>query len=179
MQRRSSLALLLAGMLCLSQTAFAWGTRAHAVIDRTAVDTLPADGPIFLKNYVDYIAGSASIPDTWRGASDPFSKIEEDPNHGWFREQFAFMKVIPRSRYEFVLALYREQLRIALFQRLTDGPAADKSNNLALLLRYKNIRIGSQDLTPSNGSFLHIEVSQKLIRHDPPIGSPPTLNMHS
>jgi hypothetical protein len=112
MKRGSSLALLFAGVLCISQPAFSWGTRAHAVIDRTAVDTLPADGPIFLKNYVDYIAGSASIPDTWRGASDPFSKIEEDPNHGWFREQFGFMKVIPRSRYEFVLALYREQLRI-------------------------------------------------------------------
>jgi hypothetical protein len=112
MKRTSSLALLLVAALCIPAPAFPWGTRAHAVIDRTAVDTLPADGPIFLKNYVDYIAGSASIPDTWRGASDPFSKIEEDPNHGWFREQFAFMNVIPRSRYEFVLALYREQLRI-------------------------------------------------------------------
>ena len=112
MKRTSSLALLLVAGLCIPAPVFPWGTRAHAVIDRTAVDTLPADGPVFLKNYVDYIAGSASIPDTWRGASDPFSKIEEDPNHGWFREQFAFMKVIPRSRYEFVLALYREQLRI-------------------------------------------------------------------
>jgi hypothetical protein len=76
------------------------------------VDTLPDDGPVFLKKYVEYIAGSASVPDTWRQASEPFSKIEEDPNHGWFREQFAFMKVVPRSRYEFVLALYRENLRI-------------------------------------------------------------------
>jgi hypothetical protein len=112
MKRQSSLAILLAGWLCLPQQAFPWGTRAHAVIDHTAVDTLPDDGPVFLKKYVDYIAGSASIPDTWRQASEPFSKIEEDPNHGWFREQFAFMKEIPRSRYEFVLELYREYLRI-------------------------------------------------------------------
>jgi hypothetical protein len=76
------------------------------------VDTLPDDGPVFLKKYADYIAGSASIPDTWRQASEPFSKIEEDPNHGWFREQFSFMTEVPRSRYEFVLALYRENLRI-------------------------------------------------------------------
>jgi hypothetical protein len=112
MKRRSSLLLLLAAALCIPVPAFSWGTRAHAVIDRTAIDTLPEDGPTFLKHYVDYIAGSASIPDTWRGSADSFSKIEEDPNHGWFREQFAFMNVIPRSRYEFVLALYREQLRI-------------------------------------------------------------------
>jgi hypothetical protein len=112
MKRRSFLAILLVAALCIPGPAFPWGTRAHAVIDRTAVDTLPDDGPVFLKKYGDYIAGSASIPDTWRQASEPFSKIEEDPNHGWFREQFSFMTEVPRSRYEFVLALYRENLRI-------------------------------------------------------------------
>jgi len=45
------------------------------------------------------------LPDTWRGASEPYSKIFEDPNHGWFKEQFAFLETIPRSRYEFVLRL--------------------------------------------------------------------------
>ena len=112
MKRTSCVAALLVVILGLPQPALPWGTRAHAVIDRTAVDTLPADGPVFLKKYVDYIAASASVPDTWRGASEPFSKMEEDPNHGWFREQFAFMKQIPRSRYEFVLELYKERLRI-------------------------------------------------------------------
>jgi hypothetical protein len=112
MKRSSCLAALLVPILCIPEPAFPWGTRAHAVIDHTAVDTLPGDGPVFLKKYADYIAGSASIPDTWRGASEPFSKIEEDPNHGWFREQFVFMKEIPRSRYEFVLELYKEYLRI-------------------------------------------------------------------
>jgi hypothetical protein len=112
MKHRSSLAILLVAALCIPEPAFSWGTRAHAVIDRTAVDTLPDDGPVFLKKYAEYIAGSASIPDSWRQTSEPFSKIEEDPNHGWFREQFSFMKVIPRSRYEFVLELYREQIRI-------------------------------------------------------------------
>jgi len=112
MKRRCSLAILITAALCIPEPAFSWGTRAHAVIDHTAIDTLPDDGPVFLRKYADYIAGSASIPDTWRQASEPFSKIEEDPNHGWFREQFSFMNEIPRSRYEFVLALYREYLRI-------------------------------------------------------------------
>jgi hypothetical protein len=112
MKCRSSLVLLLSTLLCMPEAAYPWGVRAHSVIDHTAVDTLPDDGPVFLKKFADYIADSASIPDTWRGSSEPFSKIEEDPNHGWFREQFAYMKVIPRSRYEFVLSLYRERLRI-------------------------------------------------------------------
>lgn len=92
--------------------AAAWGGRAHAVIDRAALDAIPDDGPVFLRRYTDYIATSASLPDSWRGASENFSKIEEDPNHGWFREQFAFLRPIPRSRYEFVLALYKEYERI-------------------------------------------------------------------
>jgi len=109
-------------LLATPKAGLAWGTRAHAVIDRTAVDMLPDDGPVFLKKYADYIAGSASIPDTWR--VETFSRIEEDPNHGWFREQFAFMKMIPRSRYEFVLALYRENQRI----QKTDPDNAKRMN---------------------------------------------------
>jgi hypothetical protein len=124
MHCRKTCATLLTLLLTAPTPGHAWGTRAHSVIDRTAVDSLPADGPVFLKQYVDYIAASASIPDTWRNASEPFSKIEEDPNHGWFREQFAFMHTIPRSRYEFVLALDRERQRI----RTTDPDNAQRMN---------------------------------------------------
>jgi len=53
MKRKSSLAILFAATLYLSQPALPWGTRAHAVIDRTAIDTLPDDGPVFLKKYVE------------------------------------------------------------------------------------------------------------------------------
>lgn len=101
-------------MICFLVTnrSYGWGGLAHKVIDRAAIDALPADGPVFLKKYVDYISDSSGVPDSWRGDSIPFSKIEEDPNHGWFREQFAFMKPIPRSRYEFVIELYKENQRI-------------------------------------------------------------------
>jgi hypothetical protein len=89
-----------------------WGVRAHVAANHLAVMSLPDDGPVFLKNYVDWIAETGPLPDSWRGVSEPYSKLFEDPNHGWFKEQFAFMKAIPRSRYEFVLALYDEYLRI-------------------------------------------------------------------
>jgi hypothetical protein len=89
-----------------------WGPRGHITANRAAVSGIPADGPVFLKNYAEWIAQTGPVPDSWRGVSEPFSKIFEDPNHGWFKEQFAFMKQIPRSRYEFVLALYDEYLRI-------------------------------------------------------------------
>jgi hypothetical protein len=93
-------------------SAAAWGKRGHEVIDRAAVMALPDDGPVFLKRHVDFIAANATEPDNWRNAADPFSKIAEDPNHGWFRQQFAFMRVIPRSRFEFILALKDEHDRL-------------------------------------------------------------------
>jgi hypothetical protein len=80
---RKLLNVVFAVMLITPEAAFSWGGRAHSVIDRTAIDTLPVDGPTFLKKYTEYIASSAGIPDSWRNASEPFSKIEEDPNHGW------------------------------------------------------------------------------------------------
>ena len=90
----------------------AWGVTAHRVINRVAVNTLPGDMPAFVRAQIDWIGIRSVTPDSWRAASEPFLKIDEDPNHGWFREQFAFMRVVPRSRYEFVLALYDEFLRI-------------------------------------------------------------------
>ncbi|MFD2134871.1 hypothetical protein ACFSLT_05785 [Novosphingobium resinovorum] len=82
--------------LGLSPTAaLAWGGTAHTVIDRAAIEAIPEDGPVFLRKYEDYIGASSLLPDSWRGNSENFSKIEEDPNHGWFREQFTFLKPIP------------------------------------------------------------------------------------
>src|SRR5215471_10087393 len=100
---------LLCGMVVLTG---GWGVRGHQSANRAAVQGLPADGPVFLKEHEDWIAKTGPVPDSWRGASEPYSKIFEDPNHGWFKEQFAFMTAIPRSRYEFVLRLYDEFLRI-------------------------------------------------------------------
>ena len=113
-----SLAVALASALPVTP-AVAWGVQAHKVVDRAAIAALPVDGPVFLKKYIDHVGQSASMPDTWRSATEPFSKIQEDPNHGWFREQFAFMKNPPRSRYEFVLELYNAHLE----QKKTDPDA--------------------------------------------------------
>ena len=126
MMRPALLAMIAAGALAalFPAPAQAWGGTAHAVIDRAAIEAIPDDGPTFLRAHVDYIAGSASLPDAWRGSSENFSKIEEDPNHGWFREQFAFLRPIPRSRYEFVIALFKHYETI----KRTDPATAARTN---------------------------------------------------
>ncbi len=92
--------------------SFGWGARGHREINAAAVRTLPAGELDFLKSHEPWIMYLSIIPDTYRGVSEPFLKIFEDPNHGWFIEQSAgLMKNPPRSRYEFILALYQEHLR--------------------------------------------------------------------
>ena len=101
-----------------------WGARGHMAANRAAVDALPADGPAFLREFREWIAATGPVPDSWRGAAEPYSKIFEDPNHGWFKEQFSFMKEIPRNRYEFVIRLYDEYLRL----KNSDPAAAQLTN---------------------------------------------------
>lgn len=111
-------------VLMFSSPAWAWGPRGHEMANRAAVEAIPPDGPVFLKRYIDWITATGPLPDTWRGVSTPYSELFEDPNHGWFREQFSFMKTIPRSRYEFVLEVYNEYLKI----RQTDPKRAELMN---------------------------------------------------
>ena len=116
--------LALAALVLGTAGGHAWGVRAHTWINRVAVRALPDDGPVFLKAHEDWIAYLSVIPDAWRRPSEPFLKMLEDPNHGWFKEQFAFMGEVPRSRYEFVLKLYDEQRRLAA----AGDPAATLTN---------------------------------------------------
>jgi len=109
---RQFLTIVVLAAACAPAAVGAWGMTAHRAISRAAVRALPPEVPPFLARQIDWIGERSITPDSWRGASEPFAKIEEDPNHGWFMEQFAFMQPIPRSRYEFVIALHDEFLRL-------------------------------------------------------------------
>ncbi len=109
-------------LLLVAASAFGWGLRGHQAINRAAVLGLPPDGPAFLRAHEDWIVYLAIIPDSWRSPSEPTLKIFEDPNHGSFKEQFAMLPAIPRSRYEFVLALYEAQKKLT--------PEARKQTNV-------------------------------------------------
>ncbi len=114
MARRLKIAALAVqlALIAAASPAAAWGGRAHTAINRAALATLPADGPLFLQAHAEFIGGLASLPDLWRQPADPFAKMDEDPNHGWFREQTALMKKPPRSRQEYLIALLDEQRRV-------------------------------------------------------------------
>jgi hypothetical protein len=110
--KNKTLSLICIGLLN-PQPLGAWGFRGHTVANLAAVESIGADGPAFLKAYKAYIGHLGPIPDTWRSVSEPWLRISEDPNHGWYTESFDFMKEIPRSRTEFTLRVYDEYLRVS------------------------------------------------------------------
>lgn len=107
---RQALALVL--LLACSRTLTAWGPTGHRIVSRAAVSALPGDVPAFVAQQIDWIGARAITPDTYRSASEPFIKMAEDPSHTWHMEQVAFLKAIPRSRIEFVQAVYDEHTRL-------------------------------------------------------------------
>jgi hypothetical protein len=91
---------------------FGWGLTGHVVISRAAINALPPEVPGFVRRQIDWISARSITPDSYRAASEPFIKMEEDPSHEWHVEQVAFLKAIPRSKTEFIQALYDEYRRL-------------------------------------------------------------------
>jgi hypothetical protein len=104
--------VLLSILLLTLQSLGAWGVRGHTVANLAAVEGIPQDGPAFLKLQEAYIGHLGTIPDTWRSPSEPYLRISEDANHGWYTEGFDFIPNPPHSRTEFVLRVYDEYLRV-------------------------------------------------------------------
>ena len=98
--------------LVTAACAFAWGARGHHEMNRAVVEAFADTELQFLLAQQDWIVYLGPIPDSYRGTSEPFLKIFEDPNHGWFLEQSRdLMSQPPRSRYEFVIDLYEQHQR--------------------------------------------------------------------
>jgi hypothetical protein len=89
----------------------AWGVRGHTVANLAAVEGITQDGPVFLRAQKAYIGHLGTIPDTWRSPSEPYLRISEDANHGWYTEGFDFIPNPPHSRTEFTLRVYDEYLK--------------------------------------------------------------------
>src|SRR5262245_23073631 len=121
---RKGFGLILVLALVWPLRVAAWGLTGHVVITRAAINGLPTEVPAFVKRQIDWISTRSITPDSYRAASEPFIKAAEDPSHEWHLEQVSFLKTIPRSRIEFVQAIYDE------FKRLekSDPPRAALAN---------------------------------------------------
>ncbi len=99
-------ALAAAGLVCvLAQPpmARAWGNSGHRMINRLAVETLPADVPAFLRSpeaaaEIEYLGPE---PDRWRSPAEPELNAAQAPEHFIDLEQADALGPLPHRRLDF------------------------------------------------------------------------------
>ena len=103
---RNSVAGVLVLML-LAQQGLAWGKDGHQMVNRLAVETLPADVPAFLRSResADAMEYFGPEPDRWKSAEEPELNAAQSPEHFIDLEYADLVGELPRRRYDYVRAL--------------------------------------------------------------------------
>jgi methylenetetrahydrofolate--tRNA-(uracil-5-)-methyltransferase len=88
------------------QPAFGWGRDGHKIINRVAMETLPADMPAFLrtKQAIDEIEYLGPEPDRWRSSAAPELSAAQAPEHFVDLElaDLAAPDGLPAQHYDFL-----------------------------------------------------------------------------
>jgi hypothetical protein len=103
--RHTSAALLV--LLFATQPAWGWGRDGHKLVNRLAVQFLPADVPAFLRNghAVDVIEYLGPEPDRWHNNAEKQLKEDESPDHFFNMEDVDLVGTLPRTREEYIAAV--------------------------------------------------------------------------
>jgi methylenetetrahydrofolate--tRNA-(uracil-5-)-methyltransferase len=116
---------VLAMFLCLAAPhSFGWGRDGHKIINRVAMETLPANIPAFLRTpqALDEIEYLGPEPDRWRSSAEPELSVAGAPEHFLDLElaDLAAPNGLPTERYDFLDDLNEaDRLHPDLAERLT------------------------------------------------------------
>lgn len=91
--------------------AFGWGDDGHKIINRAAVNAVPAEIPAFFKAGIDRIVYDGPEPDRWRTTLEPNLKTAQEPDHFIDLERVSDIGELPEGRYEFIKLLYAKRAR--------------------------------------------------------------------
>lgn len=104
-------ALIVSLSLLLVPESLAWGPDGHAIINRLAASSLPADVPGFLHSpsALDALAYYSSEPDRWRSPAEPELNAAQAPEHYIYLELADLIAPLPHRRYDYLRALAAAQ----------------------------------------------------------------------
>jgi hypothetical protein len=103
-------ALALLPFLAVPQS-FGWGDVGHKMINRLAIESLPADVPAFLRSpaALDEVEYLGPEPDRWRSLAEPELNAVQAPDHFIDLEYADLIGTLPKRRYDYILALEAAQ----------------------------------------------------------------------
>lgn len=111
LHRKTHWMLLWLLMARATTVSLAWGPEGHIFINRVAVEHIPSSMPAFTKSDPALIEYLANEPDRW---FEPILSAAQSPDHFIDLERVEFLKDFPRSRFEFIRALYAQRLKLLL-----------------------------------------------------------------
>ena len=99
--------LLALFLTCIAvQPSFGWGSDGHKIVNRVAIETLPASMPAFLRTpqALDEIEYLGPEPDRWRSSAAPELSAAQAPEHFLDMElaDVAAPDGLPEQRYDFL-----------------------------------------------------------------------------
>lgn len=99
--------LLALFLTCIAvQSSFGWGSDGHKIVNRVAIETLPATMPAFLRipQALDEIEYLGPEPDRWRSSATPELSAAQAPEHFLDMElaDVAAPDGLPAQRYDFL-----------------------------------------------------------------------------
>jgi hypothetical protein len=99
--------------LLSTQPAWGWGSDGHKMINRLAIEYLPADVPAFLRNgnALDTVEYLGPEPDRWRNRAEDELSQTQAPDHFIDLEYADLVAPLPKKRYDFIRALAAAQAK--------------------------------------------------------------------
>jgi hypothetical protein len=89
----------------------AWGNDGHRIVNRLAMEKLPAETPAFLRSpqAIDEIEYLGPEPDRWRSVAEPELNAAQAPEHYIDLELADLVGPLPRKRFDYIAALAAAQ----------------------------------------------------------------------
>ena len=155
-----------ASLLCVlpTQSAWAWGHTGHEMVNRLAIQFLPADVPSFLRNghALDTVEFLGPEPDRWHNKSEQELRDHESPDHFIDMEYANLVGTFPRERYDFVVAAQKAAAEHPEL-KLTPGKigyqpwAVEEAwQKLKVDMRYyRKLAAANQDIAPVETAVLY------------------------
>jgi hypothetical protein len=107
MRKHAFRILLVAFALFLIPTlALSWGDDGHRLINRSAVQHIPADMPDFMKAGAAQIVYEGPEPDRWRSDLEKPLEQAQAPDHFIDLEYVDWMKQLPGNRFAYIQQIY-------------------------------------------------------------------------
>ncbi|HVJ08224.1 MAG TPA: S1/P1 nuclease [Acidisarcina sp.] len=107
--RKVAAAILL--VLFAAPPSFGWGNDGHRMVNRLAVQKLPAETPAFLRTpeALEEIEYLGPEPDRWRSPAEPELNAAQAPEHFIDLELADTVGPLPRNRFDYITALAAAQ----------------------------------------------------------------------